>query len=462
MSTPIVANSNISTQCTFHFLLLIFWSVFLLPAGVAKDSIKLLSLTSLTAFIALIIYWSSPIPIKVHISSSASQTSSSMLDIPLYLAHCLPETVYVGIMITCILARICSPPCPSPKKMCSRTTKWSSVMFAAIVFPLIALNHMSGSCGGKIVVSYKKGYEVFSEVSDDLCSAHFSYLTLSGAAFVTGCAWHFVAESSWWSTTVVRGLENIFLCVVGLVLVVFRAVTVATFVGNGNSNGVAGSTSNVVSGDAFFSNAGKLQDGIIWGNIMGASVCWIVVGFIGVCCVMTEKCRWFANLSVIISLIALGAALLRTGSFTSNTYFGTLNEHHDPILGVMQSTCLLTAGLLTWLIVFLRILSICVEKMGSSTGIPYYSHSVCGIAATAIGGFILAAQPAMTQMLSRDLNMDCFGVSCIVLMSSITLHIIMRGLVSSATNTNSAAVIKTPKRNSGGPTTSNARVIMSS
>ena len=421
MNVPIVANSNISIPCTVHFVALVFWSFVLLPAGAALDSPRLLLLAALYAFVGLVVWWASPPP---SLSAANTNIDTSILAIPMWLAHCLPETAFVGVMITCIFARVCSPPCPSPQSMCSKTTKWISILFAAIVFPLIALNHMSGSCGGKIVTSYKKGYEVFSEMSDDLCSAHFSYLTLSGTALLAGGSWHFVAESSWWSTTVVRGLENIVLCVAGLVLVIFRAATIATFVVNGDGAGVG------TGGDTFFANAGKLKDGIIWGNMMGAAICWIVLGFVGVCCVLIDRCRWFASLSVIVSLMALGTALMVTGASTTNTYFGTKDLHHDAVLGVMQSTCLLTAGLLTWSVAVVRAATACLEKLGAGSGVLYYAHSVCGIAATSIGGFVLAAQPAMTQMLSRDLNITCWGVSTIVLTSAILIHMVWRGVVS--------------------------------
>ena len=410
MSSPIVANSTLSTQETVHFLFLLLWSIVLLPAGAARDSPRFLLSAACTSSVGLLIWWSSPAP-----PGTNTTVSQSILDIPAWQSRRVPETLFVGVLITCIAAQMCRPFCPDVQKLCSKKTKWGIIMLAGIVLPLIALDTMSGSCGGKIVTGYKKGYEIFSEMSDDLCSAHFSYLTLSGTAFLTGCSWHYVAETSVFSTHIVRGLENILLCMIGVILLAFRSVTVATFV----------SSEGTSSSDSFFGNGGQLADGIVWGKISGAAVAWIVVGVLGIFSILIGKCRWLGNACVIISLFSLSVSLLSAGASTENTFFGQIEKHHDPTLGIMQATCLSTSGLLALLVTVLRTIIPCLTQE-KTAGILYYLRSVCGIAATSIGGFVLCAQPAMTQMLARDLSINCWGVTVVVLIFSVSLHMLLR------------------------------------
>jgi hypothetical protein len=219
MIPPIVANSNLTTQCTIHLYVLLIWSIFLLPISIAKDLPNLRLFTSLLSLIGLIIWWTSP----VRVNSSMNGT---FLNIPLNQVHYLPETIYVGIFCTCTFVDRCFF---SLGSVFNNKTKWSIVMISGIIFPLISINHMTGSCGGKIVVSYKKGYEVFSEMTDDMCSAHFSYLIVTGVAFVSGIGWHYISETMQFNTFIVRGLENIVMLVTGLLLIVFRSVTVTAF-----------------------------------------------------------------------------------------------------------------------------------------------------------------------------------------------------------------------------------------
>ena len=420
MIPPIVATSNISTQCVLHFLGVILWAGILLPLSTAHRNHKLLLFTALFALVTLLIWWSAPAPVPT--SSTTSSNNRDLFNIPNWQLHYLPETILVGVFLTCVLVHHCVF---SLKHFISVRTKWSVVLVTGIVLPLIALNHMAGSCGGKIVTSYKKGYEVFSEIGDDLCAAHFSYLILAGCALVAGIGWHYIGETMQTTSFIVRGMENIVVVVLGIVLIVFRSVTVSTF-----------ATAKGTTEDAFFGNGGRLLDGIFWGNMMYPAVCFILTGAVGVVSVLVvvstndakhvyQKCE---RLSVILGLMVLGTTLVGTGSATTNTFFGTVTSHHDAVLGVMQATCLLTSGLLVWLIAVLRLCALCVVD-ASSTSVVYYLNSICAIAATCCGGFVLSAQPAMVQMLGRDLHMDCWGVTAIVVAGAVGLHVLFKSIV---------------------------------
>ena len=81
-----------------------------------------------------------------------------------------------------------------------------------------------------------------------------------------------------------------------------------------------------------------------------------------------------------------------------------------------------------WLVAFLRLCALCVVD-ASSTSVLYYLNSICAIAATCCGGFVLSAQPAMVQMLGRDMHMDCWGVMTIVVAGAICLHLLFKSIV---------------------------------
>ena len=51
------------------------------------------------------------------------------------------------------------------------------------------------------------------------------------------------------------------------------------------------------------------------------------------------------------------------------------------------------------------------------------------IAASSVGGFMWSAQPAMAQMLERDLHMNCWSVMVCVLTGAVCLHLLFKTIV---------------------------------
>jgi hypothetical protein len=194
---------------------------------------------------------------------------------------------------------------------------------------------------------------------------------------------------------------------------------------------------------SFYAVGNQLLDGIVWGKMMWPCLFFVVFGILGVINVTIKsdirfiKCE---RLCFIITLYVLGLSLMITGSSTTNTFFGNLQSHHDAALGVMQSTCLLTSGLIVCLVATLRLFNTCCFH--SLPSALYYSNSACSIGATMVGGLILSSQSAMTQMLGRDLAMDCWGVTTVVFIGSILLHSLFKTIVTSPSNSANTSNVK--------------------
>ena len=69
------------------------------------------------------------------------------------------------------------------------------------------------------------------------------------------------------------------MCVIGIVLLIFRGVTVGAVLANSKSMNLRSG-----SGGPFFGNTAGLQDGVVWWRVSAAVVCLIVFGVIGCCC----------------------------------------------------------------------------------------------------------------------------------------------------------------------------------
>jgi hypothetical protein len=437
---PVVANADLSPATSAHLLLLLLWCTVLLPVGAAvrqrygqsnSCGVLLHGTAALASAVGLIIW----------LSAAGGDSASSSSD---FMVAALPEILFVGAMVAAMCAAQCSRWC-CPGNLCSSTALWTALLLAGTVLPLIAFNQLVGSCGGKIIASYKKGYEVFDSVPEDLCTAHFSYLTLAAALMLSGVAWHKAAEESYShqhtptaSTGLRRGLEHIFMCVLGIVLLVFRGVTVGSVLGSKKFISLPSE-----SGGPFFGNSAGLQDGVVWGRVAAAAVCLIVFGVLGCCC---HGVRLLSALPVPVGIFALGIALAAVGSSPADTYFGH-PATYDADLASMQATFLLAAGLLAILASAARMVSaglMCccgggtsavaggsggnasAESGGMGAASIYYAVSVAGVSMLACGGFVLLAQPAATQLLGRELGIGSKGGAVCVCVGSVLAHMLFR------------------------------------
>ena len=444
----VVANSKLSAATSAHLLLLILWSDVLIPLGTAvrqrygqsnKCGSALHILAALCALVGLIT-WVSYAPDNGAVAGAgatsigSSKTSWNFITVP--------EILIVGAMIAGICLGQCSNLCCQKISYTSSSSSiWVGLCLTGIVLPLIAFDHLAGSCGGKIVISHKKGYDLYDQMPDDLCTAHFSYATLAAALFLVGVTWHKFAETlssgqGLADGDLQSGLENIFMCILGTVLLVFRGVTVgAITAGSGAVSLSEGS------GGPFFGNTAGLQDGVVWGRVSAAAVCLVVFGVLGCCC---HGVRLISGLPVPLGTFALGTALVAVGSSPHDTYFGH-SATYDASLAQMQATFLLSAGLLAILASVARLVAAWLGCCCASSSVAgsrtrndagnlgtasrYYALSVAGVSILACGGFLLLAQPATTQLLGRDLNISGKGGATCVIFGSIIVHMLLRSLL---------------------------------
>jgi hypothetical protein len=447
----VVANADLTWATGVHLLLLVVWAVVLLPLGAALRSRygalngcgRMLHLAAaLASVVGLVVWLPNMAPSSAAASSSASASSSSAAAAAGggFVVAALPETLYVGGVVAAVCAAQCAGRCcpaAAGRNPWSAAASWAALLVAGTVLPMVAFDQIVGSCGGKIVASYKKGYEVFDSVPEDLCTAHFSYLALAAALLLSGAAWHKVAEEAYSHPRAATaaaapaaglraGLEHIFMCVLGIVLLVFRGATVGAVLGNGESISLPPSGS----GGPFFGNTGGLQDGVLWGRVAAAAVCLIVFGVFGCCC---HGVRLLSSLPVPMGMFALGVALAAVGSAPTDTYFGH-PATYDADLASMQATFLLAAGLLAVLAAAARMVSAGLtcccgggsESGGTGAASIYYAVSLAAVSMMACGGFVLLAQPAATQLLGRELGMGAKGGATCVCVASVLAHMLFR------------------------------------
>lgn len=444
----VVANSQLSAATSSHLLLLLLWSDVLVPLGTAvcqrygqsnRCGSALSILGALFALVGLVVWLSYTPDNGAEAGAAGTSIGSSNTS---WNIVAVPEILIAGAMVAGVCLARCSN-CYRQKisHTSSTSSQWVGLCLTGIVLPLIAFDHLVGSCGGKIVTSHKKGYDLYDKMPDDLCTAHFSYTILAAALFLVGVTWHKFAETlssaqELANVGVQSGLEYIFMCILGIILLVFRGVTVgAITTGSGAISLPEGS------GGPFFGNTAGLQDGVVWGRVSAAAVCLVVFGVLGCCC---HGVKLLSSLPVPLGTFSLGAALVAVGASPSDTYFGH-SATYDAKLAPMQATFLLSAGLLAILAAAARLVAAwlrccCASSTVAGTGTRndasslgtasrYYALSVAGVSILACGGFLLLAQPATTQLLGRDLDFSAKGGAACVIFGSLIVHMLLRTLL---------------------------------
>lgn len=417
-----MANANYTAGSRGHMVLLFLWLVLLFPIGLALYSKYggdsgcsgrlgriLLLCSAVFGVSGLIAWWSSP----VSSALATDEQNSWIRTLALF-----PETFFCGVMTTSIIVELFCRCLPSPSKVLPRSLAWGLLPVTAVVLQLLAFDNFVGSCGGKIIQWHKKGYDGYGSMSNAFCISHFSYLALAGAAMCVSAAWHYLAESSWGRASaslqpLFSGMEFLFMIVLGTLLVIFRAFTVY---------GATSGTASHAAGDAFFDNVAGIDDGHVWGRMAAAGLTMLVLGSVGIVCLFRECCAPATRYFVSFVLLVMGCLLFSCGSSPENIFFGVA-PHIDNNVAALQCSLLVAAGMVALLASAARLGTVCAAEGGAAA---YYAMCVSANCASAFGGFLLLAQPAASQLLSRDLHMDGWGSMLVVLLFVMTIHAAFR------------------------------------